>query len=256
MTIMRKKLFPLLVALLLVVTALPSSAQTRRNRNETIIKAYPVLGACVSQIEGDELKGFKHWGFTAGVGAIVDLTSNHRWQLSLETDYALRGVKETVRNQEIYYNIKDFDLHYVDIPMLVHFTDPYGGLTAGLGLCYSRLVSQPHGEIQYSPTYVVPDTTDMEFLRNDLSAVASFRFPIWRNLKLDLRAQYSLFPVKKDWQFQKFRNKDDAGNPVYDSWTRDLYNFSITGRLMWVFGEKYYKKPVKKTQKGELKRIR
>ncbi len=255
---MIKKLLPLLVILLISLSALPSLAQTRRSRNETLIKAYPVLGICVSQMEGDEVKGFKHWSFTGGVGATVDLTDHHRWQLSLETDYTLRGAREMANDPQVYYRIKSLELHYVDIPLQIHFTDPYGGITAGLGLCYSRLVSQPHGELQFDPIHgpIIPDTTNMEFLRNDLSAVASFRFPIWRNLKIDFRVQYSLFPVKKGWQFKKYLQDDAAGNPVYDTWERDLYNFSVTGRLMWVFGEKYYKKPAKKTQKGELKRIR
>lgn len=224
--------YPKALALLLLLIAIGLSAEAQRHRQSSVIKAYPVVGLTASQIEGDELKGFRHWGFTGGVGALTALTDNQRWLLSVEADFTQRGVRETAFTAETPYNVTGLTLDYVDIPVMVHFTDPYGGLTVGLGLCYSRLVQQPHGVLSYNPNYFVPDTTDMTFLRNDLSAVAGFRFTLWRNLKLDFRVQYSLFPVKKGW---KFTENPQAQTPIVS--INNCYNFSVSTRLMWIFGE-------------------
>ena len=231
-----------LAALLLL--AVTGSAVAQRYGRSSVIKAYPVVGFTVSQIEGDELKGFRHGGFTGGVGAFVQLTENGRWLLSVEADYTQRGVREVTRTSETLYNVKGLNLDYVDIPLLVNYTDPYGGMTVGLGLCYSRLVQQPHGELSYSPHYFIPDTSDMTFLRNDLSAVADIRFTLWRNLKLNFRVQYSLFPVKKDWQFTEYLTSTET-----TTWKNNCYNFSVSSRLMWIFGDDQHSKAKKKSHR-------
>ncbi len=183
-------------------------------------------------MEGDELKGFNHWGFTGGVGAILDLTNNGRWSMSVETSFTQRGIREVSRTSTTPYNIYGMNLNYIDIPVMLHYTDPYGGMTVGLGLCYSRLVQQPKGTIEYNPNYFMPDTTDLTFLRNDFSAVADFRFTLWRNLKLNCRMQYSLIPIKKDWHFTEHHTSTHT-----ETYVNDCYNFSISARLMWVFGD-------------------
>ncbi len=209
-----------------------SSAWAQYRRSSPVFHAYPFVGFTVSQMEGDELKGFKHWGFTGGVGALLDLSDNGRWALSVETGFTQRGIREASRTATTLYNITGMNLNYVDIPLLVHYTDPYGGMTFGLGLCYSRLVQQPHGTISYNPNFFMPDTSDLTFLRNDISAVASFRFTLWQNLKLDCRLQYSLLPVKKDWQFTEHITSTHT-----ETYINDCYNFSISTRLIWVLGD-------------------
>jgi hypothetical protein len=189
------------------------------------IDAYLVLGGVASQVEGDELKGFGHWGLHGGVGAWVRLDDRDTWGLAIETDYSCRGIFNNSGSAENYYNI-DLDLHYIDIPVTAFFRDPYGGLRLGAGLVYSRLVSQPHGYIRYTPTYFVPDTADMQFLKNDLAAAVEARFTIWNGLQFSLRYQYSILPVKKNWHFYM---QDE-------SWANNCYNSSLSLRLVWQFG--------------------
>ena len=121
----------------------------------------------------------------------------------------------------------------------------------GLGLNYGRLVQQPSGRLLYNPNYFFPDTNDMEFLSNDFMAVADIRFPIWKGLWLNIRWQYSLIAVKRDWEFTEFRGTtpllDDNGNPVYNpdgsiatiprkiTWRNDCNNNSLVFRLIWQF---------------------
>lgn len=216
----------------LLFGANPSHAQ--RRGGGSIIRAYPVVGATVSQIEGDYLKGFKKWGFTAGVGAQAALDKNERWFLSVEVDFAQRGVNEYVRNSEIPYLISGMTLNYVDIPLTFHFKDPYGGIMLGVGLAYSRLVQQPHGTISFNPAYVVPDTSDMSFLKNDLAVAGDLRFTIWRGLQFNIRMQYSIIPVKESWTFVEHVTANDSEPPLVT--TNDCFNFSVSVRLLYLFG--------------------
>lgn len=198
------------------------------------IHAFLTSGMALSQIEGDELKGFGHVGYSGGVGALTALGSDYRWGLSVEALYSQRGVYNNSHDPQNYYNIK-LTLNYVDIPVLLHYQDPYGGMLFGAGLCYGRLVQQPHGVIKYNPYYFIPDTSDMTFLPHDLSAVADMRFTIWHGLQFNLRWQYSLLPVKRDWEFNSYSGVDADGNARYDKNSRNCYNHSLIFRLIWQF---------------------
>ena len=184
-------------------------------------------GLALSQIEGDELKGFRKWGYTGGVGAIAALDRHENWNISLEAAYSKRGAYNASGDP---YSV-DIPLSYIDIPLLVHYRDPWGGILVGAGLNYSRLVQQPHSVGLYNPLYFLPDTTDMSFLRNDLALLADVRFPVWRGLWFNLRWQYSIIAVKRDWLFTEYKNN---GTTVL-TWRNDCYNHSLAFRLIWLF---------------------
>lgn len=214
-----------LVAVLFLFMLVPT-AQAQR------ISAFVSAGATTSQIEGDELKGFKKWGFVGSVGAFANISSNGRWHLSIEAGYARRGAYENSGDPKTPYHI-NLSLDYVDIPLTLFFKDPYGGIYIGLGPVYSRLVRQPHDEIAYNPDYFVPDVSDMTFLKNDFALAGEIRFPVWRGLMMSLRYQYSLIPVKKDWLFTEYlrANKSKAQVNI-----NNCYNSSAMIRLLWQFG--------------------
>lgn len=211
-----KKIIPLMLMLL---GAIATQAQNR-------IQTYVDAGGVFSQVEGDELKGFNHIGFNGGVGAIVHLGDRHRWAMTLETNYNCRGIYNKKNSSDNYYNI-DLDLHYVDIPLTLLFRDPYGGIEVGLGMAYSRLLAQPHGIVSFNPRFFIPDSSNMAFLKNDLAAAAEIRFTIWENLKMSIRYQRSVIPIKKEWTFHMADR----------TWSNDCFNSSVTLRLLWQFGE-------------------
>lgn len=215
-----KKAF-LLIALLLGGTA----AQAQR------IHAYLAAGATLAQVEGDELKGFKKWGGTGGVGAIVNLTENGRWRMGVEVDFAQRGFKNKTRNP---YNI-NLTLNYIDIPLSFYFHDTHGGITVGAGMLYGRLVQQPHGNVLFPSTFV-PDTSDMSWLKNDLGVLLEFRFTVWRGLQLNLRWQYSVIPIKKNWMFKEYENESQIRSDTPNVRYNNCYNHAITARIIWEFG--------------------
>ena len=214
--------------ILLLLMLLPPASQAQR------IHACLTSGLALSQIEGDELKGFRHAGFTDGVGALTALTDNYRWGLSVEALFSQRGTYNNSYDQQNLYNI-NLTLNYVDIPVLLHFQDPYGGMLFGAGLSYGRLVQQPHGTIRYNPNYFIPDTTDITFLPHDLCALADMRFTVWRGLQLNLRWQHSLLPVKRHWAFHSYNGTDANGDARYKTHTRNCYNQAVTFRLIWHF---------------------
>ena len=189
------------------------------------INAFVSSGVSISQIEGDELKRYAHYGYTGGVGALTSISKNGRWGLSVEALFAQRGAYE---NSGDPYSL-NLTLNYVDIPLLVHYQDPYGGMLIGAGLTYGRLVSQPNGIMKFIPSSFVPDTSDMTFLKNDLCATVDARFTIWKGLQLNLRWQYSLMAIKRDWNFDIYRQ----GRWI--SHENDCYNNAISVRLIYQF---------------------
>ena len=235
-----------LLFLLAIMTLFPSAmAQHRHGNSRQMIRAYPAVGFTASQIRGDELRGFKKWGFTAGVGAEISLSDNNLWKATLETDFSQRG---SYNNTNDPYSIWGLTLNYVDIPLSVHFTDPYGGMSVGIGLVYSRLVQQPHGELFYKPNVFIPDTSNLTFLKNDLAPFIDLRFPLWEGLTLNLRYQVSIIPVKKGWQFTEFY----SANPNnFHTWSNDCYNSSVMVRLIYVFGDQPQIKNTSKKKKNK-----
>lgn len=220
-----------MMAAVLILPVAPTQAQ-RHKKDRQVIHAYPAVGLTLSQIRGDELRGFKKAGVTAGVGALIKLDEK-RWDLSIEALYSERGAQNRTN---VPYSLINFKLQYVDIPVMVHFTDPYGGMTFGLGLSYSRLVQDPHGEIYYkayaSSDCIVPDSSDFSFLHNDLALAIDFRFPVWKKLYLNVRYQHSIIPIKRQWQFTQYLNNDLTQT---NTWTNDLYNSSLMFRLLYYF---------------------
>lgn len=230
-----------LLLLLLFIFQLFDSINAQR------IHGFVSSGVTISQIEGDELKGFSKWGYTGGVGAIVGFDRYETWNLSVEALFSQRG---SYNGSGDPYSIS-LRLDYIDIPVMVHYRDPWGGMLLGLGLNYSRLVQQPHDVMRYNPNYFFPDTNDMSFLNNDLAAVIDIRFTVWRGLQFNIRWRYSLIAVKRDWEFTEFRGTtpqlDENGNPVLNpdgstvlvprriNWKNDCFNNSIEVRLIWQF---------------------
>lgn len=219
-------------SLIILLTMLATGANAQR------IHAFVSSGMTVSQIEGDELKGFKHFGYTGGVGALAAISSNNQWGLSVEALFSQRGAYSRSDTRYYLYHI-NLTTNYIEIPLLIHWQDRNGGMLLGAGISYGRLVQQPHGPIGFDSTFFRPDTTDMNFLSNDLMVVADARFTIWRGLQLNFRWQYSMLPIKRDWNFYQYDGYEvNSSGQIQERWktrTNNCYNHSISVRLIWQF---------------------
>ena len=198
--------------------------------NAQNIKAFVTSGATLSQIDGDEVYGFKKFGYVGSVGAMIPLESKERWLVSIETMFSQRGAREERSYNSYHYKVT---LPYIEIPVMAHFADQKGGWTFGAGFSYSRLMGTPKETFRYDTTGFIPDTK-APFIKNDFSIIADIRFTIWRGLKFNVRYQYSLAPIKKDWDFHI---RSSRGEEFDQHWTRNAYNNSISARLIWVFGD-------------------
>ena len=202
------------------------------------IRAFVSAGGNLSQINGDEVFGFKKAGLTASVGTMIPIRKNENWLVSVETKYSQYGAYE--KSYPYHYNAT---LPYIEIPVMAHFEDPIGGWTFGLGAVYGRLLNYTE-KAAWDATGVTTIITDFEkkdFLKNDLSFVADIRFRLWKNLKFNFRYQMSLLPIKKDWLFTYYNSTE----------IQDAYNSSLSARLIWVFNDK---DTSKKTKKGKKRR--
>lgn len=198
------------------------------------IHAFVSAGVTANQIEGDELRNFKHYGISGGVGALAALSDNGQWGLSVEALFNQRGSHSSGDTRNYLYRMH-LTTSYVDIPVMIHWQDIRGGMLFGAGLSYGRLVEQPHGRMGYDSLFFMPDTSDMTFLPSDFAVVLDARFTIWHGLQMGIRWQYSLLPVKRDWVFYKYNGVDANGNARYTSHANDCYNHSITVRLLYQF---------------------
>ncbi len=202
-----------------------------------MLKAYAVVGLNASQIDGDEVFGYEKFSPQAGLGIIMPFNMrkpNEGWQASAELLYSQKGAKEAL--DPFRYNTS---LHYVDIPIMVHFVDVKGGLTFGLGGQYGRL-------FKINEDWGLPDTLIHsferpvdgklpDFKRNDFSIVADIRFTIWEKIKFSFRYQYSLTPIREDvW----FYNSYPAGSAGFKSWSRDFRNNYMSFRIIYMINER------------------
>lgn len=208
------------------------------NANAQFFKGFVSLGFNVSQIDGDEVYGFKKLGYLTGIGAMLPLNKNNLnggLQVSMEINISQRGAKESTANDPFVYKA---NLDYVDIPFMLHYVDTKGGITLGAGIMYSRLFHSK--ETWTLPDTLIwgmdrPTTTKAKFLKNDLSIVGDFRFTIWKNFKLDVRYQYSLLPIRKDFEYNNSYQPTDANN--YRTWKRDYKNNWLSVKLIYMINE-------------------
>lgn len=193
------------------------------------IKGVLIGGINISQVDGDEVYGFKKVSPCVGFGGILPL--GHRFSLSLEILYDDKGSYQKYPPspagdsvQLPYYSLK---WSYLTAPVMVHFEDR-NTWTFGLGFSWGRMVSFKEKE------WNIPQEWNRDVItyktKNDFAVIADLRFRIWKHLKFNIRYSYSMVPVRKR----------EYTNPVtFETWSRKQYNSVITVRLLYYFNEKY-----------------
>ena len=180
------------------------------------------FGANLSQVDGDEVVGFKKIGLNASAIAIIPFKK--KWAVSLEASFSQKGSYEKYPIQADptkslpYYNLR---LNYAEVPVIIHFTDK-GFLTVGLGLSYGRLVGVK--EIEWG------EQTELslysgDYARNDLNGIFDLRIPIYKRLSFNFRYAYSFIKIRT-------RTYTNIGG---DEWTRKQYNNLLSFRVHYIF---------------------
>ncbi len=191
-------------------------------------------GINLSQVDGDEVYGFKKIGFNGGPSVIVPFGKDGKWSVTMEILFSMNGsyektyVPDTVvpdTNQPASYYGYKLNLNYIQVPLLVHFTDKKI-IAAGAGFAYGQLVGVSEWEDG------VKTTTSLQgpYTLADFQILADVRLRIWKRLWANLRYSYSLVPI---------RTRDFTNETGHQVWERKQHNNVITFRLTYIFNDPY-----------------
>jgi hypothetical protein len=206
--------------LLILLFALSPSLIAQR------FKGAVMAGMNLSQVDGDEVYGYHRIGAHVGLAAILPIK---KWDITLETIFNQKGAYQKPQYQDSVFGTVlngkyDLRLNYVEIPVLVHYTDR-DLFTFGAGFSYGRLVS--YSETEHGG--VVPPYSDtVAFNKNDFCVLVDLQVRVWQRLKFDVRYSYSMVPIRERTFHQLYSDY---------VFSRKQYNNMLTFRLVYVFNE-------------------
>lgn len=187
-----------------------------------------ILGVNASQVDGDEVYGYKKFGLNVGLSAIVPFGDH--WSVSIENLYNQKGAHQRPRypfDSVIGDGSYDLKLNYLEVPVLVHFNDK-DIVTFGAGFSWGRLIKVS----EQRNSWDMPATTLNSgiYNKNDFNALLDVRFRVFERFRFNVRYAYSMKPI--------------ATREVVDSKTgkpniRDQYSGLFSFRLIYVFNERY-----------------
>jgi hypothetical protein len=182
-----------------------------------------ILGANLAQVDGDEVYGYKKWGWNIGPSAMLPLGKN--FSLQLETLFSQKGAYQKYSNQygdsTPYYNLR---LNYLEVPVLLTYNDR-DIFTAGSGFAWARLSDIT--EVEHGKAISWTNKRG-DYYRDDLLWIVDLRFRTYKRLHFNVRYSYSLSPIR-------FRTYSP---PTGVSWDRKQYNNLLSFRMIWIFNEK------------------
>ena len=208
------------------------------------VKAQFIKGALtggfnLSQVDGDQVFGFRKFGLNLGPSAIIPVKNN--FSIVLEVLYSEKGSSQRPVDKYVdstqEYRLK---LNYAEVPLLIQYADK-GGFVFGAGMSYGRLVSVKEKQFDHTTQTIKWDNislNDGTYNKNDYEVLADIRCRIYDGVYLNLRYAYSLAKIRT-------RN---FGAPWKK--TRYQYNNLISFRVVWVINEKHIEQ-IKQKNKEE-----
>lgn len=216
-----------------------------------------MAGVNVTQVDGDQVYGYRKAGVHVGAAVSLPLDNKQRWLATLELLYTQKGsyrkyyvsnmcdscppdinIDKTIPcNSKIKYKLQ---LDYVEIPITVHYEDPRTGWSIGAGMAWGRLVNAKEIENGWTRTTSIRSKT---YKNNEWSVLADVKIRIWKGLKINFRYQYTFVPIRERDFY--------VGTPI--ELRRKQYNNVLTCRIIYVFNEKFEKNAKGKWEKPPLK---
>ncbi len=195
-------------------------------------------GINFSQVDGDEVYGFKKVGFNGGPSVIIPFGKDKKWSVTLELLFSQLGsrqksvypVSTTIDSTRAgFYDGYRLSLNYVQVPVIVHYTDKRF-IAGGLGFQYGQLVGVTEYEDYNDYRGFVRSTTTLQgpYTRADIQALADVRIRVYRGLWFNVRYSYSILPIRTRVFVNPF-----FGN----TWLRKQYNNVISIRLVYIFND-------------------
>jgi len=183
-----------------------------------------VAGMNMTQVDGDEVYGFRKYGFNGGAQAIVPFGKSGRWSAGLEILFSQKGSYQKAQYADSSQNgMYKLSLNYVEVPVMINISDRKV-IAAGTGISYGQLVGVKEWE---HDRRTETSLSGGPYAKNDLSWIGEVRFRIYKRFWLDLRYSYSLMKIRT-------RVFDpDPGEPF----TRKQYNNAISIRVQYIINE-------------------
>lgn len=188
-----------------------------------IIKGIVIVGENMSQVEGDETKGWRQFGFNGGLGAIIPFGKDQKWGFNIEALFSQKGAYQRAAFDDSITNEYRLRLNYFEVPLYVTFTDK-DIVSFGLGGYYGRLVS--YREIDHRGQ-VYPYSEFPEFRNWDAGFIVDARVRIWKHLHFNIRYSQTIGFIR-DMTFYP------PGKP---SLARKQLNQVIGLRFIYIFNE-------------------
>jgi hypothetical protein len=237
------RLFRFLTLIILSLLLIASN----KAHSQRVLGAFSA-GMNLSQVDGDEKYGFKKFGLNLGPSVIIPFGKNKKWSVTMELLFSQLGSRQSEEysndtpvdsSNAGYYDGYKLKLTYVQVPVMVHFTDKRS-VAGGIGLLYGQLVDAKEWE-DYNDArglfQVETTTLRSPYTTSDLEAIADVRIRLYKKLWLNIRYSYSVFPIRTR----------EYTNPYYKTTeTRKQYNNVITLRLTYIFNEEITKNKGKK----------
>lgn len=178
-------------------------------------------GMNVTQVDGDDFYGFHKVGLNIGPMVAMPFGKDKKWSVSMELLYSQKGSYHNGAYDSTTYRLVQ---DYVEIPVLVHFTDRKL-ISGGLGFAYGQLVNykETHNSLYDSTFNYLTGLSNV-----DLSVIADVQIRLWNKLWADVRYEYSVKPNRT----VQIRN---VAYPQQATETRKQYNNVISLRLIWYF---------------------
>jgi len=222
------------IVLFILGTAFQSHAQA--------VKGALIGGVNFTQVDGDEIYGYKRIGANVGAAAIIPFTD--MWSLTLETIFSMEGSRQKGVDYQPFYNDSTksypppydadtfylngaYDLHldYVRVPIVFHYNDRNLGL--GVGFQYGRLIRIKEQE---QDIYNTTQKAEEAYKNNDFSILVDVKYRIYGGLFFNFRYSYSLISIR-DRTFYSIRDPEVTLD-------RKQYHNTLTFRLMWVINDR------------------
>jgi Outer membrane protein beta-barrel domain len=176
-----------------------------------------LLGFNAAQLDGDYMAGYHHFGINGGLRAYIRLAP--KFTTSLGIVYTQTGAQ--VNRLDIRSNLRTIDLDYIQIPLMVHYSD--WRVQAGLGLSYNRLMNSRIIELNGLDVTATAFGTKIR----DFDIVAHIEASVFFTKHWALNMQYS----------PAIMNTDSRSPIFVDIRTTNLYLYAhhITARALYNF---------------------
>lgn len=169
----------LFIALFLVCSTYQSSAQER-------FKAGLKAGISTSQVDGDTYGGFDKAGFDGG--ASIHLKFNEKWSAQFEMQFLQKGSKHVGDANKGDYSFYLMQLNYIEVPLLVQYTQKKFTFEAGPGFAY--LISGK----EYDGVGLIEKA--LPFNKTEINASIGINYKVYKNFGINWRFTNSLLPIR------------------------------------------------------------